>query len=383
MLKREAKALASIIEQFHNYDVDEMAVSFSGGKDSLVVLDLAVRAGVKKAVFCDTTADFEETIQYVKKIKEFYGIDLVTVQSKLDFFDSIENIGLPSRRARWCCEVFKFAPINDYGKKLGIKLFITGLRKSESQRRQLYSETDNNPLLPFVQFNPILEWEDYEIWEYIHTYNLPYNPLYDVGFDRIGCWCCPYKTTKEWGLIQKLFPEKMSVFEKILEKCAKKLKIKDKERFITKQGWTSWISPNRKITVGKIESCQNNKLSDFDVTLIEFEAQNNEKIIRLLPALTDLFWKTDNGQIKVILDRGKRKKLKILIEKAINCVSCGVCTSLCPNGSLKVDNQSVYVDESSCTSCGLCLNASASRLRGACIVRNYSSKAATILDLRD
>ena len=54
-----------------------MAVSFSGGKDSLVALDLAVRVGVTKAVYCDTTADFDETVVYVAKLKDFYGIDLL------------------------------------------------------------------------------------------------------------------------------------------------------------------------------------------------------------------------------------------------------------------------------------------------------------------
>ena len=85
-----------------------MAVSFSGGKDSLVTLDLAIRSGISKAVYCDTTADFDETIPYVKKVRSFYGIDLETRRGTADFFDSIEHVGLPTRRARWCCEVHKY-----------------------------------------------------------------------------------------------------------------------------------------------------------------------------------------------------------------------------------------------------------------------------------
>jgi phosphoadenosine phosphosulfate reductase len=386
MLNNEAQALSSITEQcYQNHGIDETAISFSGGKDSLVVLDLAVRVGIKKAVFCDTTVDFDETIHYVEKIRDFYGIDLRIVRSRLEFFESVESIGLPSRRARWCCDVFKFAPITKYAREFGIKVFVTGLRRSESKSRRFYSEIDKNPLLPFVQFNPILEWQDDEVWKYIKTYNLPYNPLYDIGFSRIGCWCCPYKTDTDWKLLERIFPEKMAFLEQILSNRSNKLKIRNKEQFVGERGWASWISPNRKISVGKIESCQNNTLTDFDVYYVEFERANDErmkKVERLLPMLIEVFWKIENGKMKIWIEKSKRNKLRILIEKAINCVSCGVCTSLCPTGALKVDDLSVYVDETLCSGCGKCMNASRRQLRGACIVRNYSNKAATITDLR-
>ena len=387
MLYKEADAIRSITEQCgHPYSIKNIAVSFSGGKDSLVALDLAVRVGIKKAVYCNTTADFNETIPYIREVKEFYGIDLAVVRSKLDFFESIENIGLPSRRARWCCDVFKFAPIAKYGRDFGIRMFITGLRRDESHRRKSYSIIDQNPIMPFVQFNPILEWTNDDVWKYVHTYDLPYHPLYDMGFDRIGCWCCPYKTNGEWEIVRKLFPEKIAFLERILERRAKKMKISDKKRFVKEHGWASWISPTRRISVGKIKSCQNNKMTDIDVNYIEFDGKkdiNIKKVSRLLPVLTDLFWITDNGQIKIILDKNKRKKLDIVVEKAINCVSCGVCTSRCPTRALKVDDLSVYVDEAICTRCGLCINASSSVLRGACIVRNYSGRPATLIDLRE
>lgn len=257
--------------------------------------------------------------------------------------------------------------------------------KDESHRRKSYSILDKNPILPFVQFNPILEWTNEDVWEYIHTYGLPYHPLYDMGFDRIGCWCCPYKTNEEWKLLEKLFPEKVAFLEQILEERARKMKVADRRKFVKEHGWTAWISPIRRISVGKIESCQNNKMAQLDVNYIEFDGRKKtqiEKVSRLLPVLTDLFWVTDNSKIKVIIDKAKRKKLKILVEKAINCVSCGACTSLCPKGALKVDDVSVYVDNSTCTRCGACTNGSARLLRGACIVRNYASRPATLIDLR-
>jgi len=383
---KEAKAVSSIIDlvQSKLYG-DGIAVSFSGGKDSLVALDLAVRAGVKKAVFCDTTIDFEQTFPYIEKIKNLYGIDLQIVRSNLDFFETLKYLGLPSRRARWCCDVFKFAPISKYGKNNDIKVFITGLRRLESNKRKHYSIFDQHPFLPYIQFNPILDWNDMEIWDYIHIYKLPYHPLYDKGFERIGCWCCPFNAENDWKLLKKLFPDKIRYLKNILRKQAEKIKITDKNRFINEQGWTSWISPIRKISVGKINSCQINMTSDLDVSYIEFKGkieENIKRVTKLLPVLTDLFWITKDSKIKVILNKNKKNKLKLLIEKAINCISCGVCISLCPTGALKVDNHSIVVDESMCIHCGNCLKSSSKILRGSCIVRNYSNKSATMIVVR-
>ena len=383
MQQIESQAISSILNQLNQTKDGEVAVSFSGGKDSLVVLDLAVRAGVSNAVFCDTTLEFDETVAYVKKIKTYYGIDIEIVRSELDFFNLIKKIGLPSRRARWCCDVFKFAPITEYGKKKGIRVFVTGLRTAESNRRKLYSVIDKNPMMSFVQFNPLLRWSDEEIWEYIKSYNLPYHPLYDKGFKRIGCWCCPYNSSNDWVLLESMFPKKMSEFEQVMNEQANMIKIADKDRYINKKGWTAWISPMRRISVGKIDECKKNIRVDVGVYNIEFMGkieENIKKVTNILPVLTDTFWVTENGTIKIILDRGKKRKLKMLIEKAINCVSCGVCISLCPVSALKIKNDSIIVNEETCVQCGVCINGSSQVLRGSCIVRNYGFRPASMID---
>ena len=385
----ESKALAAIIHQSARIQggLDNMAVSFSGGKDSLVALDLAVRVGIKKAVYCDTTADFDETIQYVDRVRAFYGIDLLTAKGAAEFFDSIEHVGLPTRRARWCCEVHKYGPIARYAREKGIKAFVTGLRRNESPRRTLYTERDQNPMIPVWQINPILDWTTEDVWDYIHTYNLPYNPLYDKGLKRVGCWCCPYKSDPEWEEMRAIFPEKVESFEKVLETQANKLGIKDKERFINKRGWTKWISPQRRRVMGELRPCDSNNGSEFDVVNIKFHEaaeSNSKKVARLLPVLTDLFTVMPDNSIKVTVGNLNKKQqkinLKILAEKSANCFSCGACTSVCPTGALKVDSLSVYVDENFCTHCGKCINGGL--LRGACIARNYASKPAALIDLR-
>ena len=242
-------------------------------------------------------------------------------------------------------------------------------------------------MIPVLQINPILEWTSEEIWEYIHAYNLPYNPLYDKGLKRVGCWCCPYKSESEWEEMRDIFPEKVESFEKILEVQAEKLHIKDKERFIKRRGWTSWISPQRRRVMGELRPCEANDGGIFDVVNIRFhedQEKNATKVARLLPVLTDLFTVMPDNSIKVTVGNLSKKRqrinLKILAEKSTNCFSCGACTTVCPTGALKVDELSVYVDESICTHCGKCINGGL--LRGACIARNYSSKPAALIDLR-
>ena len=105
MIEREVDTLSllySITDSYKN-----IAVSFSGGKDSLVALDLAVRVGIQNAVFIDTTIEFEETKKYVNEIRDYYGIKFDVVKAPRDFFTLAEKIGFPSRRFRWCCDRWK------------------------------------------------------------------------------------------------------------------------------------------------------------------------------------------------------------------------------------------------------------------------------------
>jgi len=144
MLLRESYALAQLAE----FKGKSVAVSFSGGKDSLVALDLAYRIGISKVVFCDTSIEFDETIDYVKFIEQFYGIEIDVVTAPRSFFSMVDHVGIPSRRLRWCCEVFKFGPLAKYAIENRLYGFITGLRKEESNRRANYKEIDDNPLVP-------------------------------------------------------------------------------------------------------------------------------------------------------------------------------------------------------------------------------------------
>lgn len=370
MLDKEKIALV----QLANISKESVAVSFSGGKDSLVALDLAYRVGIRKVVFCDTTIEFDETKQFVKRVERFYGIAVDVVRAPVTFFEMIKHVGLPSRILRWCCDVFKFGPLSNYAIRGNLYGFITGLRVEESNRRRNYKRFDNNPLVPVRQINPILNWTNEDVWQYIEANSLPSNPLYE-HFDRIGCWCCPYKTDNDWRKIKELFPEKANMFEKVLAKFAIKMNIRDKEKFIHRRGWAAWSSPLTRISVGVYSPCQAAK-GQVDLIFSGQSEKQIDRITKILPIITEDYCRV-GSKLRITIKDLDRRRLNVLIEKAINCRACGGCTSLCKTGALHVDKESVYVDFAKCNGCQRCIKTQP--FRGACVMRNYSPKIASLV----
>lgn len=370
MLDKEETALV----QLANLSGKKVAVSFSGGKDSLVALDLAYRVGIRKAVFCDTTIEFDETKQFVKDIERFYGIAVEVVRAPVTFFEMINHVGLPSRILRWCCDVFKFGPLSKYAIQESLYGFITGLRVEESNRRLNYKTFDTNPMVPVMQINPILNWTNNDVWEYIDVNSLPSNPLYE-HFTRIGCWCCPYRTHSDWRKLKESHPEKAKMFERILAKFAEKMNVRDKEKFIHKRGWAAWSNPITRISVGVYSPCQTAR-DQIDLIFSGQSEKQIDRITKLLPIITEDYYRV-GSKLRITIKDLDRRRLNVLIEKAINCKACGACISMCSVGALHVDEESVYADFTRCNKCQRCVKTQP--FRGACIIRNYSPRIASLV----
>ena len=190
-------------KEFLRSYLESSAVSISGGKDSLVALDLSYRVGIRKFVFGNTTLTFPGTEEYLKNLERYYDIEIEQVRPPRDFFDLVNDIGFPSQRLRWCCEVYKFGPFSNYVLKNKTKSLITGIRADESRKRQNYSAVSRNPLIPTTQINPIITWTTEEVWHYIKYYDLPYHPLYNQGYERLGCWMCPFQKPEGFRRLYK------------------------------------------------------------------------------------------------------------------------------------------------------------------------------------
>lgn len=156
-------------------------VAFSGGKDSCVVLDLCKRAGVKyDAHYALTTVDPPEVIYFIRKYHPDAWENRIRPETSM--WNLIPKKRMPpTQRVRYCCKYFK--------ERGGEGRFVvTGVRHQESAKRakrRLVETCTGHSGKRFI--HPIIEWSESDVWEYIHTYNVPYCKLYDDGLKRIGC----------------------------------------------------------------------------------------------------------------------------------------------------------------------------------------------------
>lgn len=181
-MEAEAIAYLRMHEPAGGYEV-----GFSGGKDSIVTLDLVRRAGVKyHAHFSMSYIDPPEVLSF---IRHNYP-DVEWRRPKVNIYHAIIKKGLPSGKNRWCCQLIKE---NGNGNHI-----ITGVRAEESVRRASRPRTDFWKERRVMMYKPIFHWKEWEVWEYIDKHGLAYPSLYEE-FERIGCVVCPLSFSPSIG----------------------------------------------------------------------------------------------------------------------------------------------------------------------------------------
>ena len=151
----------------------DIEVSYSGGKDSDVILELTKMAGIPyRAIYKNTTIDPSGTIAHAREM----GAEVV--RPKKTFFQLISEKGFPSRVSRWCCSILKEYKICDRA--------IQGIRRSESKKRaERYKEPEicreYSAREKVKVYLPILEWTDEDVAEFIKERNIKCHPLYYRG----------------------------------------------------------------------------------------------------------------------------------------------------------------------------------------------------------
>ena len=201
------------IKLLQNLEKEQYNLGFSGGKDSIVILDLAKKSGVKfEAVHSNTTIDPPGTLNF---IREMYP-EVKIVNPDLSFYQLIIKKGLPTKRMRFCCEHLK--------ERYGIgKRTIDGTRWDEGNKRKHYTPEDCDTrkwMKGAVHIRPILNWTNYEIWKYIKENKLPYLKYYDppYKFKRHGCVGCPLTNAKVRMSEYRLFPKYFYAVLKAIKK---------------------------------------------------------------------------------------------------------------------------------------------------------------------
>lgn len=240
----EMKAVYSkmIIQRFYIEQKGKVYVSFSGGKDSTVLLDLARSMYPDvPAVFADTGLEFPEIRVFVKATEKVEmvrpemsfrqvvmtkGYPVVSKEVahtidqaqrgcpgalKMISIDRDESkfskkhyawlMDAPFRISSECCTVLKKKPMEEYAKRTG-RAPIIGTKGTDSRLRMTnlrqYGEIVKDKCMPLGI------WTDEDIWSYIHAHNLPYSPIYDKGYRATGCIFCAFGIMQDKGRFLKL-----------------------------------------------------------------------------------------------------------------------------------------------------------------------------------
>ena len=237
----------------------KVIVSFSGGKDSLAAL-LWTREHITNnftTVFCDTGWEHPLTYEYIHRIADKLHLDLVTLKSKK--YDGMVDLARqkkrwPSVRARFCTEELKIRPTIDYvlDEVQDNMLMIQGIRGEESPARAKMSaqctyfkyyfepygyDKNGKPrkrsyrgeeVRAFREkfaddlLRPVFDWSAQQVIDYILAAGLEPNPLYRMGYKRVGCWPCVMANQRDILNISRQSPERIDYIAQIEQELQNK-----------------------------------------------------------------------------------------------------------------------------------------------------------------
>jgi phosphoadenosine phosphosulfate reductase len=166
-----------------------MATAF--GAEGCVLLHVLAEIEPTVRVFnLDTGYQFQETMELRDRIAQRYGIEVELVRPETSVVEYEKQHGGARyvSNADQCCYDRKIVPLRRA--LSGYDAWITGIRADQSAQRASTQVVGRDPKFGLVKINPLLRWTRRDVWAFIVTHNVPYNPLHDRGFPSIGCWPC-------------------------------------------------------------------------------------------------------------------------------------------------------------------------------------------------
>ena len=369
--------------------VDIFYVAFSGGKDSVVALDIVQRAlphNEFKVVFGNTDMEFPTTTELVQKLSRKCsdeGIEFLEAASNMTSKESWNIFGPPARKVRWCCTVHKTAPvINMLSDKFANGklrcVMITGVRGDESVSRSEYDEMSmGKKMAGQYSFHPILEWSSAEIYLYIYSQGLLLNDAYKYGFNRVGCIMCPNSSEKHEYIKRQCFPELVDEYcERITQNSAKDLSGDNAKIFLETGGWKSRLS-GRELKLSEEDRFQLNETSaylKFTVnkltpvwktwykTMGIIEENSGEIMLEYNGVWRKCRESEDkNGGLIEIENLGNSKNsiefiflFKSVLAKSQYCIFCKTCVAECPHRNISMSDGKITISDK-CIKCHECL----------------------------
>lgn len=401
------EAIRFIQKYTDKYSVDDMMVSFSGGKDSTVTSHLVNKAlGTNKVlhIFGDTTLEFPATIEYKKRFNkndESLGVRVLTAKNREKNFEEMcQIIGPPSRVMRWCCTVFKTGAIQKiiasaFKNKTNILTFY-GIRKSESASRRKYERESESPKISKqTVVSPIIEWSDFDVWLYILTTKIDFNDAYRLGYSRVGCWCCPNNGGWSEFLSKVHMYDQYVHWREILVNFANQIGKPDPEEYIDSGNWKARQGGNgleaAQKSIVSFEPCA----TDDNAFNYELQRPISDELYELFKPfgyinmelgnhrLGEVFVLDKAGNVVLILQgRIGSTRLKVIIknkyianaktienaERKIQCqltkyqmcIGCKACESVCRYDAISIKDseqgKTVYkINDEKCKRCAECV----------------------------
>lgn len=405
------------------FDKESLVISFSGGKDSTATADVVVKAfgefGPKIVhIFGDTTLEFPMTYEYEDRFSNDNPDTPIWISKNYDqdFYDVCEDIGPPARMMRWCCSMFKTGPITRLlnesfpGEQI---LTFYGIRKCESVSRSKYSRvTYNNESVKIQKQTvaaPIFFWSDLDVWLYILGERdeagncVDFNDAYRLGYDRVGCWCCPNNNSRAQFLSRIYMPAQSKKWRSFLIDFAKKIGKPDAEVYVDTGKWKARQGGNGLAAANDVKIKFTNCTAENHAKIYSLTKPFDESFIGMMSPfgivapelgrkliqetiIIDMRTKVPIISIQPFSQEGYDYAVKIKtmnvakhddlqrmigyqVRKYNACRKCLKCESICKQGAIMIVGDEYIINPDKCVRCKKCV--SAKYLDGGCMMDKY------------
>lgn len=385
MLGLEKTAMDFIRETHAAYKKKGKAfvVAFSGGKDSLALLDLVARTLPPDAfsvVFCNTGMELSATLRSVERAKAHWSsLRFYEAKSHLAPEQSWEEFGPPGRRLRWCCAVHKSVPTILLLRRItgnpNVKAVVfDGVRAEESPARAERNEiTVGTKNVNQINCSPILKWGSSEIFIYLLHRGILFNEAYRKGLFRVGCTVCPMSSAWWDSIVNDCYSDETHELLFKVEKYAKSTKSRNEvKKFIEQGGWKARIGGRDLFNGG------NRVIEKIDDDRITFSfIRRTQDWLRVCPLLGPIVRATGDVYTQIIggrqfqfsvdensvtygpysaMDRFVLSHARGVANKTAYCVGCRACEVECPVGAFAIaEDGKLLIREEKCVHCCRCV----------------------------
>lgn len=373
-------------------------IAFSGGKDSVALLDICHRVLPLSVpvVFSDTDMELPDTYKVLDEVKKHYpDREFITAKAETSALENWRIFAPPSRTIRWCCSVHKSTPALMYLKKklrksaIKVMAFV-GVRGDESYNRSFYEDaSDGAKNASQLNRMPILDWGSHELWLYIFANDLIINCAYKKGLTRVGCLMCPESSAKHFWFAEKLYPQSVKPYSDIISSTSNKnfRNAAEKNDFVGSLGWQARRSGavlketlslpreenNGLATIFQSPHLQKEMFYEWIKTIgtVVKERDDNSELLKLPKAIDEgipFSYRSPytGGGIATFNFRSAQEQasmltaLRAFMRKASGCIGCRSCEADCIHGAITVRNGKLRIDSKKCTKCRMCYDVSVS-----------------------